>query len=124
MKVINELDFKTLLAMLPQRAPHAHKGDFGHVLIIGGDLGFAGAPILAALGALRVGAGLVSLASHQATLTGLNAYHPEIMCHAIDDPDNLEAILTKVTVVVLGPGLGRTQWSKQIYNKVHTPSYH
>jgi NAD(P)H-hydrate epimerase len=120
MDTINALDFKTLLAMLPKRAPNAHKGNFGHVLIIGGDFGFPGAPVLSALGALRVGAGLVTIASHQTTLTGINAYHPEIMCHAIDDPMALEAVMTKPTVIAMGPGLGRTHWSQQIYDKVST----
>jgi len=120
MDMINALDFKSLLAMLPKRGPNAHKGNFGHVLIIGGDFGFPGAPVLAALGALRVGAGLVTLASHQATLTGIHTYHPEIMCHAIDDPNALDNILTKATVIALGPGLGRTAWSQTIYNKVST----
>lgn len=120
MDTLNALDFKTLLAMLPKRAPNAHKGNFGHVLVIGGDFGFPGAPVLAALGALRVGAGLVTLASHQATLTGINAYHPEIMCHAIDDPNTLDAVTTKATVIALGPGLGRTEWSQHVYDKITT----
>jgi len=120
MDTINHLDFKTLLAMLPKRAPNAHKGNFGHVLVIGGDLGFPGAPVLTALGALRVGAGLVTIASHQTTLTGISAYHPEIMCHASDDPNALDAIISKATVIALGPGLGRTSWSQQIYDKVST----
>lgn len=120
MNTIKALDFKSLLAMLPKRAPNAHKGNFGHVLVIGGDLAFPGAPVLAALGALRVGAGLVTIASHQTTLTGINAYHPEIMCHAIDNPDALDTIVTKATVIALGPGLGRSDWSQQVYDKVST----
>jgi ADP-dependent NAD(P)H-hydrate dehydratase / NAD(P)H-hydrate epimerase len=124
MDTINALDFKTLLALLPKRELQAHKGNFGHVLVIGGDFGYPGAPVLAALGALRVGAGLVSLASHQATITGINAYHPEIMCHAIDDPATLSPLLSKATVIILGPGLGRTLWSQQIYDiasNIHLP---
>ncbi len=120
MDMINVLDFKSLLAMLPKRGPNAHKGNFGHVLIIGGDFGFSGALVLAALGSLRVGAGLVTIASHQTTLTGINAYHPEIMCHAIDESNTLDSILTKATVILLGPGLGRTTWSQKIYDKAST----
>src|SRR5690349_1271289 len=108
---ITSLKFTTLLAALPRRAANAHKGLFGHVLIIGGDYGYPGAPVLAALGALRVGAGLVTLASHQKTITGISAVHPEIMCQAIDEVANLNAFLHKATVIVLGPGLGRTEWS-------------
>ena len=49
------------VAHLPARHPHAHKGDFGHVLVVGGDLGTGGAVLLSAEAALRCGAGLVSV---------------------------------------------------------------
>ena len=113
-----ELNLLELLHYLPKRAFNAHKGNFGHVLVVGGDFGYPGAPVLAALGSLRVGAGLVSIASHKDNLNGINAVHPEIMCHAIDDPNSLTPLLTKATVIVLGPGLGRTDWSKQIYKLI------
>ncbi len=115
MEPLAKLDLKTLLAAFPKRAVDAHKGNFGHVLIIGGGYGYPGAPVLAALGALRVGAGLVTLASHKDHLLGLNAMHPEIMCHAIDEPLSLTTALTRATVVVLGPGLGRDAWAQQVY---------
>ena len=50
--------------MLPTRDADAHKGNFGHVLVVGSDYGYPGAAVLAALGALRVGAGLVTIATH------------------------------------------------------------
>lgn len=78
MNTISQLNFTALLEKLPARKHDAHKGDFGHVLVIGGDFGYAGAPLLTALGALRVGAGLVTIASHQESLNGINACHPEI----------------------------------------------
>jgi hydroxyethylthiazole kinase-like uncharacterized protein yjeF len=112
------LDLKTLLKQLPARKAEAHKGNFGHVLVIGGDFGYPGAPILSALGALRVGAGLVTVASHRDTILGLNAAHPEIMAANIDEPAAVSKLLTKATVVVLGPGLGRTSWSEQVFNSV------
>lgn len=110
------LDFQQLIQALPKRDKNAHKGDYGHVLVIGGDYGYPGAPVLSAMGALRAGAGLVTLASHQAHINGLNAAHPEIMCHAIDDLQNLRKLLQAASVVVLGPGLGRTDWSQQVYD--------
>lgn len=113
---MHELNFAELIQKLPPRAQNAHKGNFGHVLIIGGDEGYAGAPVMAALGALRVGAGMVTIASHQSTFSGLNAAHPEIMTFAIDKPNALKSIFPYVSVVVLGPGLGREAWSKQVYN--------
>lgn len=118
MEHVQQLNLSELLKHLPKRTSDAHKGNFGHVLVVGGDFGYPGAPVLAALGALRVGAGLVTLASHKETLSGLNANHPEIMCQTIDDPNALHPLLTKATVIVLGPGLGRTAWSETIYKIV------
>lgn len=116
--MIIPLDLCSLLKELPQRATNTHKGNFGHVLVIGGDFGYAGAPVLAALGALRSGAGLVTVASHSQNLIGLNACHPEIMTCAIDKPRSIEPMLKRATVVVLGPGLGRSSWSKKIFKRI------
>lgn len=109
------LNLTNLMANLPPRKANAHKGDFGHVLVIGGDYGYPGAPVLAALGALRVGAGLVTIASRRDNLLGLNAGYPEIMSRAIDQPDELVHLFPKASVIVLGPGLGRSAWSEEIF---------
>jgi NAD(P)H-hydrate epimerase len=58
------------------------------------------------------------MASHRYHLVGLNAVHPEIMSAAIDDPTKVVDYLQKATVVVLGPGLGRSEWSQQVFNLV------
>lgn len=118
MTIITKLEYKNLMAALPTRDINSHKGNYGHVVVIGGDYGYPGAPVLAALGALRVGAGLVTVASHKEHLVGLNAVYPEIMCHAIYKLNKLSQLLTKATVIILGPGLGRTSWSKKIYQLV------
>lgn len=118
MNMISPMDFSQLIKTLPTRKQDAHKGNFGHVLVVGGDFGYAGAPLLAALGALRSGAGLVTLASHQINLLGINAIYPEIMTCAIDNPNALKAALAKASVVVLGPGLGRSKWSRQVFTAV------
>ncbi len=113
---IIELQLTDLLTKLKKRPQDAYKGDFGHVLIIGGNNGYAGAPVMSALGALRVGAGLVTVATLQQNIIGLNSSHPELMSHAIDKPNSLEQIIDRVDVCVLGPGLGRDSWSKQVYD--------
>lgn len=120
MQDVEHLNLQALLAKLPPRKSNAHKGDFGYVLIVGGDLGYPGAPVLSALGALRIGAGLVAIASHKDHMLALNSTHPEIICHAIDDPKDLNDPINKATVIVLGPGLGRSKWSSEVYDFVCT----
>jgi hydroxyethylthiazole kinase-like uncharacterized protein yjeF len=110
------LDWHRLAIQLPRRRRTAHKGDCGHVLVIGGAPGFAGAARLAGEAALRSGAGLVSLATHPRHADGLCVQRPELMCHAIDSAAQLERLLAGVDVVVAGPGLGRTPWSRRVFD--------
>ena len=77
----------------------AHKGTYGHVLIIGGDVGYSGAVKLAGEAALRTGAGLVSIATHQAHAAYLNVNRPELMCHGVGNADELALLLNKATMV-------------------------
>ncbi len=112
---LEKLQLQSLLAEFPSREPDSHKGTYGHMLVVGGDYGYPGAPILAALGALRVGAGLVTVATHKEHLLGLNAFHPEIMHCPIDDPNALAKLKHQPDIIVLGPGLGRSEWSQQVY---------
>ena len=104
-------------AFLP-RLRVAHKGYFGHVLIVGGEQGYSGAVRLAGEAALRVGAGLVSIATRPEHAVFLNTGCPELMCHGITDSDQLSALLDKVNVVVIGPGLGQSEWARQILSTV------
>ena len=99
---------------LPPRARDAHKGHFGHVLVIGGDLGYSGAARLAGIAALRVGAGLVSIATHPENAVTMNIACPELMCHGIDTVVKLESLLKKATVIVIGTGLGQSNWAKSL----------
>lgn len=103
---------------LKPRPKDSHKGSFGHVLVIGGDYGFSGAPRLAAEASLRVGAGLVSVATRPLHAMNLNLLRPEIMCHGINNVKELAPLLAKATVVVLGPGLGQSNWAKKIFSRV------
>ncbi len=101
-------------ASLPERPRGSHKGINGHVLLIGGDCGFSGAIRLAAEAALRAGAGLVSIASRANHSHLLNLGRFEIMSHAVEDPQTLQSLLDKATVVVIGPGLGRSPWAEMM----------
>jgi ADP-dependent NAD(P)H-hydrate dehydratase / NAD(P)H-hydrate epimerase len=102
--------------LLKKRPRTANKGCYGHVLVIGGDYGMAGAVRMTAEAALRVGAGLVSVATHKDHRDIVNAECPEIMCHAVESANELIPLLTKATVVVVGPGLGQSKWSISLLN--------
>ncbi len=102
---------------LPPRARAAHKGHFGHVLVIGGNLGFSGAARMAAEAALRSGAGLVSVATRAVHAPLLNLGRPELMCHAVETAADLKPLLEAATVVVIGPGLGQDAWANALYHE-------
>jgi NAD(P)H-hydrate epimerase len=104
-------------ALLP-RSRCAHKGKFGHVLLIGGNLGYSGAIRLAGEAALRSGAGLVSIASRAAHISLLNIGRPELMCHAVEEASELIPLLAKAGVVVIGPGLGKDDWAESLFETV------
>lgn len=99
---------------LPSRARSAQKGDFGQVLVIGGDAGMAGAVRLAAEAALRVGAGLVNIATRGAHAPNIAAQRPELLCHGVDDVAEIARLLRAASVVAIGPGLGQSSWGKQL----------
>jgi ADP-dependent NAD(P)H-hydrate dehydratase / NAD(P)H-hydrate epimerase len=100
---------------LPPRDRCSHKGNYGHVLIVGGDLGYSGAARLAGEAALRVGAGLVSVATRAEHAGLMNLNRPELMCHGIGSAGQLAALLEKASVIVIGPGLGQSDWAKELF---------
>ena len=104
--------------MARARVADAYKGRFGHVLIIGGNRGMSGAARLAAEAAARCGAGLVSVATHPAHAAGLNAGCPELMVHAVEQAADLQPLLKRASVLVVGPGLGQTAWSRKLLERV------
>jgi NAD(P)H-hydrate epimerase len=108
------LDESDVAAALPPRRRTAHKGDHGHVLVIGGGPGMAGAARLAGEAALRSGAGLVTLAVHPQSLASV-ATRPELMHVAANSADDLAAVLSRATVVAVGPGLGQGDWARSLF---------
>lgn len=115
---MQELRLEQFAEFLKPRAHDAHKGHFGHVLVIGGDYGFSGAACMAAEAALRVGAGLVSVATRPEHAKMLNLARPEIMCHAVSSAAELKPLLARATTLVVGPGLGRSSWSRELLDAV------
>ena len=105
-----------LAGFLRPRARDSHKGDNGHVLCIGGDHGGGGAIVLCAQAALRSGAGLASVATRGQHVAALLARQPEAMVHATDSPAALQALLQRADAVAVGPGLGRGDWGRALFD--------
>ncbi len=101
-----------------RRPRNAHKGLYGHVLVVGGDRGMAGAARLAAEGAGRVGAGLVSVATRREHAALINAVHPEVMSHGVEGGSELAPLLKRASAVAIGPGLGRAAWGREMLARV------
>lgn len=100
---------------LAKRARHSHKGDFGHVLVIGGDEGMGGAVMMAAEAALRSGAGKVTVATHPHYVSALLARCPEVMVRGIQHVEQLQPLIELATVIVIGMGLGRQAWGQRLW---------
>lgn len=100
------------LARLAARPKAAHKGQFGHALVIGGDTGMGGAALLAAESALRCGAGLVSLATRTAHVPAALARRPELMVRGVSSSAELLRLAERADVLVVGPGIGREAWGR------------
>jgi NAD(P)H-hydrate epimerase len=110
--VLRRLPEDAIRRALPPRPQDAHKGTFGHVLVVGGGPGMPGAVRLAGEAALRAGAGLVSVATHPSHHTQVLAGRPELMVHAVRSPDDMAGLLERATVIAVGPGLGQGDWSR------------
>lgn len=102
------------LPRLAARAPTSHKGRFGHVLLIGGDHGFGGAILLSTETALRSGAGMVSLATRPEHVPAALTRVPEAMALGTSSANQLMSLLEKVSVLVVGPGLGQVSWGRAL----------
>ncbi len=109
------LDERGAVALVPARSPEAHKGDAGRVLVVAGSLGKSGAAHLAVAGALRGGAGLVTLASRPEVLPIALSGRPEAMSLTLPgsgplgegDLDALVAAAQGMGALVIGPGIPR-----------------
>lgn len=104
--------------LLPRRPRSAHKGNHGHVLVVGGDLGMAGAARMAAEAAARCGAGLTSVATRRIHAVAQAAARPELMFRGVEDMAELGVLLARASVVAVGPGLGREEWGRELFQFV------
>lgn len=117
--VARRVDYDLVRGLLPpQRPRNAHKGLYGHVLVVGGDYGFAGAVRMTAEAAARVGSGLVSVATRPEHALLIPVARPELMARGIGSPEALAPLLERAGVIAVGPGLGNSDWSAALFSRI------
>lgn len=116
-----------IMDLVPVPEPGMHKGTAGHVLVVGGSRGLAGAPQLAALAALRAGAGLATIACPDELEPSVRAASPDVMTLPLASGDDwcpqgmaseLAENLDFFDAVVMGPGMGRSLCAAQLLGRV------
>ncbi|MEZ5489338.1 MAG: NAD(P)H-hydrate dehydratase [Gammaproteobacteria bacterium] len=114
----HRIDMNLVARLLQPRQRSANKGTCGHTVILGGDYGFGGAALMASAAALRAGSGLVSVITRSVNRCGFLARQPEVMMVGSEDPDEwqsrVNALLERASVIVVGPGLGRGPWAREL----------
>ncbi|HST09187.1 MAG TPA: NAD(P)H-hydrate dehydratase [Terriglobales bacterium] len=116
---LNLITAQEIAPLIGPRPREANKGSFGHVLVIGGSLGKAGAAAMAGISALRSGAGLSTVATPKSVLSTVAGFHPEIMTEPCEETDagtislrtleyaHLDKLVEGKTVLAIGPGISR-----------------
>ena len=102
------------LALVPSRSPTGSKYDSGGVLVVGGSPGMSGAPALAALAALRSGAGVVWVCVPESERGAVAAHGPELMVQGELEPEHVLELAARARAVVAGPGLGRAPGTSEL----------
>lgn len=107
---VNEHTFR-----LPVRAREAHKGDFGRVYVLGGSMGYTGAPVFAASAAVRTGSGLVFLGVPEDIWDVVAIRCAEAMPHPLDrDADKVCRRISACDAALIGPGLGQSDGAREL----------
>ena len=135
-----QLNLITAREIAPLTGPRplaANKGNFGHVLVIGGSVGKVGSVAMAGMAALRTGAGLSTIATPKSVLATVAGFHPEVMTEPLDETDAgtistralasgaMDALIKGKTVLAVGPGISRnpetSEFVRSLVVKSKTP---
>jgi hydroxyethylthiazole kinase-like uncharacterized protein yjeF len=122
---LNVITARDIASAVAPRHAESNKGNYGHVLVVGGSLGKAGSVAMAGMAALRAGAGLSTVATAKSVLATVAGFHPELMTEALAETeegsiaaaaaDQLDELVEKKTVVAIGPGISRhAQTAEQV----------
>jgi hydroxyethylthiazole kinase-like uncharacterized protein yjeF len=116
---LNLITAREILPLIGPRPLVANKGNFGHVLVIGGSVGKAGSVAMAGMAALCSGAGLSTVATPKSALATVAGFHPEVMTEPLEETDagsisvrslaggRMEALIKGKTILAVGPGISR-----------------
>ncbi len=127
LNVITAHDFASLVAERPRES---NKGNYGHVLVVGGSLGKAGAAAMAGMSALRAGAGLATVATAKSVLSTVAGFHPELMTDPL--PETADGSIARdalaragelakgKTVLAIGPGSSRVSETSEFVRSLVT----
>ena len=117
MKVIDQA---LLEKVIIERSRTSHKGDYGRLLLLGGTYPYGGAIIMAALAAVKSGAGLVTVGTDRENIPALHSHFPEAMAFSLQDQQLLKEQLARAEVVLLGPGLRDDTFGEELVKQVFT----
>ncbi len=112
------------LERVAPRSAESNKGNYGHVLVVGGSLGKAGAAAMAGMAALRAGAGLSTVATARSVLATVAGFHPEIMTEPLAETDagtiaakasaRIDELAKGKSVLAIGPGISRVEETSEL----------
>jgi NAD(P)H-hydrate epimerase len=121
---LNLITAREIAPLIGPRRAAANKGNFGHVLVIGGSVGKAGAAAMAGMSALRVGAGLSTIATPESVLPTVAGFHPEVMTEPLQETKDgsiARGALSRIgklaegkTVLAVGPGISRNPETSEL----------
>jgi NAD(P)H-hydrate epimerase len=134
MNLITPQDIAPLIGARP---PDSNKGSFGHVLVVGGSTGKAGAAAMAGIAVLRSGAGLSTVGTPKSVLPIVAGFHPELMTEPLEETEigsislralgygHIDALVKGKTVLAIGPGISRhnetAEFVRTVVKKFETP---
>ena len=121
---LNVITARDVATLIGPRPVESNKGSYGHVLVVGGALGKAGAAAMAGMAALRVGAGLSTVATPKAVLGTVAGFHPELMTEPLPETDagtissraqnRIDDLAKGMSVLAIGPGISRNPQTAEL----------